>query len=389
MEFVEGPDLGSYLKTLIKQKTWLPFEQARELIEQVLEALEYAQDKRIVHGDIKPGNILLPETGQVKLGDFGVAKILGAANETAHSYGEEHKRMLGSPTYSAPEVLKGGHRDFQSDLFSVGMLAYMLFTRQHPFKSFEDKSGLFSISELIRDETCIPPKISDIQKEIPEKYAKIVMCLLERDKGKRYETAKEVLDEWREKTETAPCPNCTAKNPVSQKFCGECGKDLREVGGLKGEKDLSSSFSLFHEGKSDEAIKIMQKSLKTNKRFAEGWSHLGYMLNFERKYEEAEEACTFSIEINKEDAQPYWTRGFARSNLGKLDEAIADFTEALNKEPDPYKQSQILNHRAKAWRFAGNYDKAISDVNSALKIDPGNAKALAMKEQLQPLLKKG
>ena len=58
---------------------------------------------------------------------------------------------------------------------------------------------------------------------------------------------------------------------------------------------MSTSFSLFTAGKSEEAISLMQASLNKNKKFAKGWSHLGYMLNFERRYEEAEGACDMSI----------------------------------------------------------------------------------------------
>src|SRR5208283_4039932 len=93
-----------------------------------------AHDKGRVHGDIKPANIFLPKTGEAKLGDFGVAKILGNSKEKSHDYCEGQERILGSATYSAPEVLNGEHRNFQTDLFSFGMLAYLLLTGNHPFQ---------------------------------------------------------------------------------------------------------------------------------------------------------------------------------------------------------------------------------------------------------------
>lgn len=387
MELVDGPNLGEFLRGLVRKGTWLPFEQAKDIIEQILEALEFAHDKGRVHGDIKPANIFLPKTGEAKLGDFGVAKILGVDPETTHGYEKDHERMLGSPTYSAPEVLKGERRDFQSDLFSVGMLAYMLLSGQHPF---QDKSGLLMIPDLIRDDTYSPVNLGEIRPEVPEKYVKIVMRLLERDRNKRYRKARDVLDEWREKIEIAQCPVCSAENSVLNKFCGQCGNDLRVAVKTENEaaKNMSASFSLFTAGRSQDAITLIKNSLKKTKKFAGGWSQLAYMLNRERQYEEAEDACTVSIELDKTLSQPYWTRGFARSNLGKFDLAIEDFTEALNKEPDERRKSQILYQRAYAWRLAGNFEKALEDATLAIKTDSSNAKANALREKLQPLLKK-
>jgi len=384
MELIDGPSLQEYLMSKVNEGKWLLLKEACSIVEQCLEALEFAHDKGRVHGDIKPANIFLPKTGEVKLGDFGVAKILsGEISKREYPYG--YDRRLGSSSYAAPEVLDGQPRDFQSDLFSVGVLAYVLLTGKHPFMH---ESGLVPIPELVKNPAYLPRKPSEFVKDIPEKYENIVMRLLEKDKSKRYLKAREVLDEWREEIQVVQCPSCNAENPIQNKFCGQCGSDLRVVSkvGSESEKDLSASFALFTAGRSQDAIQLIRQSLQKKANFAKGWGHLGYMLNYERRYEEAEEACTKSIRIDSKPSQPYQTRGFARSNLGKFSDAVSDFTEAFKREPDKRRQSLILYQRGYAWRLSGNFAEAMKDATAALELDETNAKARRLKESLEPLV---
>lgn len=385
MELIDGPSLQEYLKNLAEEGKWPSFEESRKIVEQLLQGLEYAHDKNRVHGDIKPGNIFLPVTGEAKIGDFGVAKILGGTPETKEEYPLGYARRLGSSSCAAPEVLKGQPRDFQSDLFSVGIVAYLLLTGQHPFMH---KSGLVPIPELIKSDTYIPKNPKELVEGVPEKYSNIVMRLLEKDRSKRYQKAREVLDEWREKIEMVQCPKCSAENSVLNKFCGQCGSALGLTGKskLQPEKDLNASFALFTAGRSQDAIKLIQQMLAKNKDFARGWSHLGFMLNYERRYEEAEDASTKSINIDNKPPSPYQTRGFARSNLGRFKEAIEDFTKAFERETDERRQSMILYNRGYSKKLDGSFKEAYEDAIMALKLDETNSKAKKLKESLEPLV---
>lgn len=387
-EFIEGPSLHEHLGKRAIEGKWLSIDEAQEIISQCLEALEFAHEKKRVHGDVKPGNILMPETGEIKLGDFGVAKILSGGVHERTDYSQQHKRRLGSSSYCAPEVLNGEPRDFQSDLFSVGLLAYILLTGQHPFMH---KSGLIPIPKLILDENYTPPSPSEIIEGIPDKYEKIVMHLLERDKTKRYKNAREVLDEWRKKVETLRCRECNAENPISNKYCGQCAALLRPIQKVapRSEKDLATSLTLFSAGMSEEAIELMKASLEEEPNFADGWNSLGFMLNNERRYEEAIEACTKSIEVDSEYSRAYQTRGFAKSNLGRFDEAIEDFGVALEKEADSSRKSSILYQRGYAKKLAGNFGEALEDANEAIKLDETNVKARRLKATLKPLVERG
>ena len=109
------------------------------------------------------------------------------------------------------------------------------------------------------------------------------------------------------------------------------------------------------------------------------------MLNFERRYEEAETACTKSIKIDPESSRAYHTRGFARSNLGKFDAAIEDFTIALEKETDDRRKSRILYQRGYAKKLSGRFEEAFENAIKAVELDRTNAKARKLKESLLTL----
>jgi len=221
-EFMEDPTLHKFLSKMIDEGKWLSFDEARLMIEQCLEAIQFAHSQGVVHGDIKPANIFVIKTSKIKLGDFGVARILGEMKKMVKKrYPIGYKRRLGSSTFAAPEVLKGQPPHYQSDLFSVGILAYILITGQHPFWH---RSGLIPIPELIKSETYKPRKPTELKEGIPKKYEDIVMRLLEKDVKKRYQNADIALNEWREKT--IQCPKCNTENTSSSRYCSHCGHSL-------------------------------------------------------------------------------------------------------------------------------------------------------------------
>lgn len=223
-ELIDGESLQESLSRLILDNQWLPIERAVIIVERCLEALVYAHGKNRVHGDIKPGNILLTKKGEVKLSDFGVAKILCKSRVDVTSDLPDYKRILGSSTYSAPEVLIGNPRDFQSDLFSLGILAYVLLSGKHPFMHTSD---MLSIPELIKSNTYAIPKLREMRLEINESYERIIYRLLEKDKRRRYKTAEQVLNDWRAVRMYIKCPQCRIDNPVSNNYCGRCGSRLK------------------------------------------------------------------------------------------------------------------------------------------------------------------
>ena len=125
MEYVEGKTL----RELLHDGDRLLFDRAIEIVEGILNALSYSHKSGIVHRDIKPGNIMITESGAVKVMDFGIARALADAGATLTSTWN----IVGTAQYLSPEQTTGGQADLRSDLYSVGCLFYELISGQPPF----------------------------------------------------------------------------------------------------------------------------------------------------------------------------------------------------------------------------------------------------------------
>ena len=123
MEYVEGEVLSRY----IVREHLLPAEEVLEIIAQVAEALDFAYQHKVIHRDIKPANIMRTSEGQIKVMDFGIAKIPSSTLTQAGS-------VLGTPSYMSPEQIRGEELDGRSDLFSLGCVLYELLTGVKPFR---------------------------------------------------------------------------------------------------------------------------------------------------------------------------------------------------------------------------------------------------------------
>jgi len=186
MEFVEGQSLDA----LVKHG---PLEMARivEIAEQVADALDAAHGRRIVHRDIKPGNISLNERGQVKVLDFGLAKRLPTATVT-HTVTEDFQHtkeghVLGTPSYMSPEQALGMDLDHRSDIFSVGVVLYDLATGQRPFTGA-------NFSEIVNNIVhSQPPAVARLNYDVPPELERIIFKCLQKQPDRRYQAARELM----------------------------------------------------------------------------------------------------------------------------------------------------------------------------------------------------
>jgi eukaryotic-like serine/threonine-protein kinase len=128
MEYVQGAPLTDWCDA-----QHLGISQRLELFLQVLEAVQYAHEKSVIHRDLKPSNILVTELGQVRLLDFGVARLLETEESDQPALTSIYGRAL-TPDYASPELLRGDPIDARSDLYSLGVLLYELLTGTRPYR---------------------------------------------------------------------------------------------------------------------------------------------------------------------------------------------------------------------------------------------------------------
>jgi serine/threonine protein kinase len=167
MEYVEGKTLE---KTLDNGP--LPLERAAVWGADLASALARAHQCKIIHGDVKPANILITNEGQVKLGDFGVARFATQVSGSGS--------ILGTPAYLSPEQILGGKQDTRSDLFSLGIILYQMTTGVRPF----DGTSVGAVCAQIVSATPLPP--SHHNPELPPAFDHIVMRCLAKDPALRY-----------------------------------------------------------------------------------------------------------------------------------------------------------------------------------------------------------
>lgn len=180
MEYVPGVSL----ETILKENAILPVSQAARIVEQVASGLAEAHRQGIVHRDVKPANVFVDERGRVKVGDFGIARVDGS-ELTQAGVG------LGTPGYSAPEVLRGGTATVRSDVFALGVLAYRLFSGKRPFQGALPET--LSIDILEHDPT--PPRL--LREEVPEHVSDAIMHALAKSPDQRTPTADALVRELR------------------------------------------------------------------------------------------------------------------------------------------------------------------------------------------------
>ncbi|MCI4659213.1 Stk1 family PASTA domain-containing Ser/Thr kinase [Cryobacterium algoricola] len=176
MEFVDG----RLLKDIIREGPVQPTEAVR-IIDGVLTALEYSHRAGVVHRDIKPGNIMITKTGQVKVMDFGIARAISDSSTTV----AQTTAILGTASYFSPEQAKGESVDARTDLYSTGVVLFEMLTGRTPFRGDTPVAVAYQhVSETPVTPSSINPKISPALDVV-------VMRALEKDRFARYQSAVE------------------------------------------------------------------------------------------------------------------------------------------------------------------------------------------------------
>ena len=167
------------LRHFCKPDNLLPIPRVVEICRQCAEAIDYAHSHGVLHRDIKPANLMLTRDGQVKIGDFGIAKRISVEDPN-------DPQMVGSPRYMSPEQINNKPAGKQSDLYSLGVSMYELLTGKPPFSA----KGLSQLVMMIRSDD--PKPVRARRAEIPEPLEAIVKRAMEKSLEWRYTSGAEL-----------------------------------------------------------------------------------------------------------------------------------------------------------------------------------------------------
>jgi serine/threonine protein kinase/tetratricopeptide (TPR) repeat protein len=184
MEYVEGETLRERLHRP------LPLEEFLHIARQCADALVVAHARGIVHCDLKPENIMLTATQQVKVLDFGVAKHIPRTDDSSTL----EELVGGTPAYMSPEVLLDNLSDGRADIFSLGVVFYEALTGQHPFRA---RSFVATSQRILHDS---PPDVSSLNPKVPPAIESIVSRMLAKDPEKRIASASQLSADLRNLT---------------------------------------------------------------------------------------------------------------------------------------------------------------------------------------------
>ena len=209
MEFLEGETLRELI-TSAQKTAPMPLEKLLDLAIQITHGLGAAHQKGIIHRDIKPANVFVTTTGQAKILDFGLAKLIPAVLGVAVHVGQDHHDdehvlhaetvptpasdlllsrtgvAMGTAGYMSPEQVRGEKLDARTDLFSFGLVLYEMGTGQRPFTG----ETAPKIHHAILNQTPAPAR--ELNSELPLKLGQIIEKTLEKNREARYQTASEI-----------------------------------------------------------------------------------------------------------------------------------------------------------------------------------------------------
>lgn len=183
MELIDGITLKQYMK---KKGGILSWREALHYMTQIMRALSHAHSRGIIHRDIKPQNIMVLRDGSVRVADFGIARVMSAAQNTLT------QEALGSVHYISPEQARGSHIDERADLYSAGVVLYEMLTGRLPFE------GDSPVSVAIQHISSIPLSPRELNPEIPEALEAITLKAMASNVDRRYMNAEEMIRDLEE-----------------------------------------------------------------------------------------------------------------------------------------------------------------------------------------------
>ncbi len=328
--------------------TQLPLDTVVTYIRQVAEALQCAHDRRLIHRDVKPDNILLGPNSHVWLSDFGITTIAQSSRSlnTQDSAGTIH--------YMAPEQIQGKPRP-ASDQYALGVIAYEWICGERPFNGT-------AIEVAIQHSQASPQSLRERVPTISPAIEQVIFKALEKDYEKRYGSVREFAQALAATVEQiAPTIRGTGEQSLNKTLIVPTEPILWVP-----ENISITNARVDHDMRTNEQTQRMPRSL------SERWLEEGNSLQEAGRYKEAIDAYSQAIALDPWNAYVYYCRGSAYDDLENYKRAIKDYGRAIELNPQ---YSEAYNDRGLAYSNLNRYERAIADFDQAIKLDPQYASA--------------
>ena len=424
MQYVDGETLATRI-----QRKPLELKEAFQIAGQVADALSRAHRSGIIHRDIKPQNIMITDRGQVKILDFGLAKVTADRNDLASE--AETKSMLtqdglivGTVLYMSPEQVKGESLDRRSDIFSFGVLLYEMISGHQPFAA---KTPAEIISAILTTE---PLQFAQYSIAVPTSLEQIIRNCLVKDRERRYQVMEAVasdLETARSDCESVPNTARTTatimmaatdqKAKLPAFIRSRIGLALAIVAGLAAisvflyaslfsaprrlqtanAKSVDSpAYDYYLRGKvnagsenrenNESAIKLLSEAVKTDPGFAAAWADLARAYGIKALFfapesekkalnEDAKVALEKALILSPDLAEAHFVQGvllWSHDNNFPHEQAIQSFKRAIALDPN---LDEAHHQLGVVYFHIGLLDKAWDEVEKALTINPANTLA--------------
>ena len=401
MELVSGKTLGD-----VVPPGGMEVDAFLDLAVPLAQALAAAHDKGVTHRDLKPANVMVTPEGQVKVLDFGLAKLRISPDDNDETLMPtealtQEGLIMGTIPYMAPEQLEGRLVDHRCDIFSMGILLHEMVTGERPFKG---ESSASLISAILRDS---PRSVSEARSDVPRQLDRVLQRCLQKDPERRYQTAKDLRNDLEE-----------LPSELTRSGRGSAGgSELRSVAVLP-LKDMSPQRDqdYFCEGIAEDIINALSKvgNLRVASRMAAFQivdkttdpGEIGERLSVETvlsgSVRKAGNRVRISAElVNVNDSAQLWSERYDRELEDVFevqDEISENIVKALQVTLSPKEKKAIqrqqapMNMQAYEYYLRGRglhhrgtkktHDRALRMFDRAIEIDPGFASAYAGKADL-------
>lgn len=427
MQYVEGETLAAYM-----HRKPLALKEALGFAVPMADALAEAHSRGIIHRDIKPQNVMITARGQLKILDFGLAKVT-ADNGMLDSEAETQSLLteigviVGTVPYMSPEQVKGEVLDARSDIFSFGTVLYEMISGRRPFSA---KTMAEIISAILTSE---PLPLAHHSVAAPAGLEQILRKCLEKDRERRYLTMREVaraLENVRRECESgvavvptvdsaAATSRLEAANNAAQRsgfLTSRLGlalatlvmlvavasvyalflRDSRKAPSAKAKSVSSPAFDYYLRGKvnvgsetrenNETAIKLLEPAIAADPNFAPAYAELARAYHIKAFYfaseaekkklnEDAEVALEKALALDSNLAEAHLVRGLILWTHAKRfphEQAIQSYNRALDLNPN---LDEARHQLGLVYLHIGLLDKGWNEIEKALALNPGNTGA--------------